>query len=501
MHPAVLAFFRSLSTGGHTPDHSPSSSQGTVGRLAVVYEIARNAMEYRADHLVRRAAIARILRRQLLFGTPTKDIAEQLLLELQWALYLTEVEENKVSKGEIEKILEIYSEQLLKPVVPKDWLIGLISAEIEEKLNPNVDYHRFTTFAFHTFKNKIQLREEADMDLLLYVAVDMAYSQSDDEQVSYHLYKLIRSQADEQHVIEDTWRHHVLTKKNRLLLTLVAFVRRNSGPLVLLRDMYFYKPNEFVGVFSDRAAFDTLAKDTLAIQLQQLQTRIRNATIRSLLYVFLTKMLVVLLIEIPLERYFGHVQYLKIAVNVAIPVFVMWLLTASVRIPNSNQQTKLVAATWEIIQRFGTEGQPGETLLALKERPGVRSSLNYVFYLLLFALTFIGITWLLRLFGYGIINQAVFLFFLCVVAFFAYRIRQTTLVYQFRSRGRSSSSFLDILLLPTVVVGGWLSTGVSKLNFLAFAFDVVLEAPFKLVLKFLDNWFTFLSRKKDEVVG
>ena len=58
-----------------------------------------------------------------------------------------------------------------------------------------------------------------------------------------------------------------------------------------------------------------------------------------------------------------------------------------------------------------------------------------------------------------------------------------------------------MLMLPIVTVGSWLSRGVAKLNFLVFVFDFVLEAPFKMILRVMDNWFDFLSRKRDEVVG
>lgn len=508
MHAAVIALLASLSKGTHYQEDRHSGSHGTVGRLAMVYEVARNAMEYRADHLVRRAAIARILRRQLVFGKDPEELADQLLTELQWALYLTEVEETHVSKRQIQRVLTQYQEAYAKPSVPREWLIGLISAEVEEYLNPNVDYQRFTTFAFHSLKNKVSLTSAGDIDLVLYVAVDKTYSQSDDAQISYHLFKLIRSQSEKLNlstgeILQETWKHYQLALSHPLAPTLTSFSRRNIGPLVLLRDMYFASPQEFSNLVEDKLEFIKSANETLTSQLQLLSIRIRNATVRSLLYVFLTKMLVVILVEMPLERIFlGHVDFLRITITVLLPVAVMWLLTATISLPSRSSQEQLVAATWLSVAQFGTEEQPGEILTSLRERSKTRLSLYYIFYGLLFALTFAGISFGLRQLGYGLINQVIFLFFLCVVSFFAYRIRQTTLVYQYRPKGRQAAgSLLDLILLPVVVVGGWLSSGVARLNFLVFVFDFVLEAPFKLVLRFMDNWFTFLAKKKDEIIG
>ena len=56
-------------------------------------------------------------------------------------------------------------------------------------------------------------------------------------------------------------------------------------------------------------------------------------------------------------------------------------------------------------------------------------------------------------------------------------------------------------MLPIVVVGGYLSRGISYLNVIAFVFDFILEAPIKILLRFLDHWAQFLSLKRDEVVG
>ena len=116
-------------------------------------------------------------------------------------------------------------------------------------------------------------------------------------------------------------------------------------------------------------------------------------------------------------------------------------------------------------------------------------------------MTFTLIVWGLTSVGYTAASILVFLFFLSIVAFFAYRIRQTALIYSYNPKATLRSSLVDSLMLPIVVVGGALSSGVARLNFLVILFDFVLEAPFKLVLRFLDNWAAFLSARKDEVVG
>ena len=63
-------------------------TSAAASTLAVVYEAARNAVEFRSDHLIRQAAIVRILRRRLFLGQSSERLAPILIKELIWARYL-----------------------------------------------------------------------------------------------------------------------------------------------------------------------------------------------------------------------------------------------------------------------------------------------------------------------------------------------------------------------------------------------------------------------------
>ena len=67
-----------------------------VAKVASWYEKLRNAMEYREEEVMLRAATERILRRLLLLGGNAKTTAEPLVRELIWARYL---ENNSVSSS------------------------------------------------------------------------------------------------------------------------------------------------------------------------------------------------------------------------------------------------------------------------------------------------------------------------------------------------------------------------------------------------------------------
>ena len=278
MSPLVAALLQSLSLGKKTTlANDETGESSTVTRLAHVYEIARNALEYRADHLVRRASIERILRRQLLFDLSPARIAIELLQELRWARYITD---ETFTSGQLETILQKYL-PLMSSSLDRNWLIGILSAEIEESLNPNSDYKQFTTFAFHVLERYLS----TPADLELYMAIDKGYSQSDDARVAYHLFQLLSTQVNENALLA-TWQHFQSAIKSPVLNRLGIFVRQHSGPLVLLRDIYFAYPNDFAVIVEDPEKFKAAAQKVLQEQLKTTGKRISTAAFRSISHVF-----------------------------------------------------------------------------------------------------------------------------------------------------------------------------------------------------------------------
>ncbi|KKU99967.1 MAG: hypothetical protein UY33_C0018G0010 [Candidatus Amesbacteria bacterium GW2011_GWA1_48_9] len=508
MNPAVRELVKQLSLGKAVATDGEGDTGGPIDHIARVYEVARNALEYRAEHLVRRAAIERILKRQLVFESDTRRLSESLLLELKWAKYVTWESSRPAVVEEIKKIFDKYFVQLKSPAVDREWLVGLISAEIEEYLNPSKDYYKFTNFAFHCLKKALVSQGLANFDLILYTAIDKIYSQSDNQQLAYHLFRLISNQSGKSdhkvtdQILAETYNHTRQAINSPQLNRVAVAVRKLVGPLVLVRDIYFSGPEEFAQIINDEKMFKERAGQVLAGQLALLRGRMSTAGMRSLIYVFLTKMLFALILEIPVDRWIrGEVAWGTLAVNTLFPVGLMWSLTANIKLPDTRNQERLVLKAWEVVSRDDLSWVGGEQVHLLGETLNLKTKIFYTVYMVLGMAVFAGITVTLVRSGFSLVSSVIFLFFVTVVSFFAYRIRQTAKIYTVKSGRGLGSSLGDMLMLPIVTVGSWLSRGVAKLNFLVFVFDFVLEAPFKMILRVMDNWFDFLSRKKDEVVG
>jgi len=500
MNRALSALTARLSFGGGSFVHKKDNSHGLVETLARAYEKARNALEYRADNLVRRAAVERILKRRIVINPDPKSLAENLLTELRWARYLT-IEETKSEKiGELTTILQKYMD-LLGVSVPQEWVIKAASAEIEEFFDLNTDYKQFTFFTFQMIRQKVKIEDE-NLELLVYFAVDKIYAGSDDEQILYHILMLGGEEITKEKLTE-AWRLFNLAKKHKDISKIIKYVRCQMPPLILLRDMYFYAPSDFKSIIPSEEKFMKMAEDTLEIQLNQMSGKVQTAGTRSVIYVFLTKMVLAFGLEVPFEFFFyGGIGKLPLALNLIFPPVLMWLITMQIKLPKVAEREALTKRTWSILQNFDELGTEEDALIGIDKEKS--HSVGYWVFSVLYAIFFVGvfgiIYFVLNEIGFTFFSKIVFVFFLTVIAFFAYRIVQVAKVYSWKDMGKERSGLTDIISLPILSIGSRLSKGLSKLNFLAFAFDFILEAPFKIILGFVDDWVQFLSVKKEEEI-
>ena len=275
------------------------------------------------------------------------------------------------------------------------------------------------------------------------------------------------------------------------------------SPLIVLRDIYFYKPSDFKEIVSDQGIFNVWAQGVLKVQLNQLSGRIKTAGTRSVIYVFLTKMVLAFGFEVPLEIFFyQHLYGLPLAINLAFPPLLMWFATTQIKPPSKKEEEELVIRTWTILANPDSLKNEEDVLRDAKDskEKGLGWWIFSIFYGVCFIGVFVLIFFALGKIGFTFFSKMIFIFFLCIIAFFAYRIVQIAKVYSWKNKGRETSNITDILAIPILAIGSRLSQGLSKLNFLAFAFDFILEAPFKLILEFMEGWAQFLSIKKEEQI-
>ena len=86
----------------------PIEVSDTVSFLAFAYEKLRNSVEFSEEHLIRRIAIARILKRRLSIKPNGEDEGENLIRELLWGRYIRRDFGTTSQANQVQKIIDIY---------------------------------------------------------------------------------------------------------------------------------------------------------------------------------------------------------------------------------------------------------------------------------------------------------------------------------------------------------------------------------------------------------
>ena len=205
-----------------------------------------------------------------------------------------------------------------------------------------------------------------------------------------------------------------------------------------------------------------------------------------------------LALELPFDFFIGKTNYFALLINTLFPPSLMFLLNIGARIPGEKNTQKILDKVSEYLYQTKISGT-----IEIEKKPVATSGLQQIFliiYGILFIALFGFILWLLNVIRFNIVSQLIFIFFLCVVSFFAFRVRSISKEYVYEE-GKEGfwASLVDFLFLPFVRVGQWISVQISYLNVLTFILDFIIEAPLKAFLEVVEEWIHFVRLKKEEI--
>jgi hypothetical protein len=494
----------------------------TVSMLAVLYEKARNAVEFRAEHLVRRAAIERILKRLMFLKNDSSGTAENLILELLWAKYIDSsvIDDNKVR--EIQKIINkyLYLKKNLYTITSNyqgiswDKVMGIASSEIDENLVSSRRREALNNFFYQSVRPKINVkdRDERYVNMLTYIAVERAYAQADEALISCHLLKLVQPEwfkiTETEEIVqhqEQFFAHMNLIAeglKDQLMLSISRYIRKHTPPFLLIRDFLFENSTKVRSIVENTAEFDRNLTALAAKRYNEIGTKVRRAVVRSIIYIFLTKMVFALALEAPFDLFITHkIAYLALIVNTIFPPILLFLVAGLFSIPGAENTKSLVDRIFKIMFHFDEIlKEPDSFVYRPKERRPILAAVFTLIYIGTFGLVFGFINWGLTLMQFNIASKIIFLFFVTLVTFFAYRIRQSAKEYELIERQGFLEPFVDFIFLPVLRAGHWLSGEIARLNVFIVIFDFILEAPLKAIFEVFEEWVRFIRTKKEEIV-
>lgn len=498
------------------PDEKTIAVNPLISKVASWYEKLRNVMDYREEEVILRAAIERILKRRLLLGGSGKTVAEPLVRELVWARYFPD---NTLSESVIEKVRQkvdlflslrhkILSQNHFPDATINEWTYHLMSSSISYLLNPQRGKEVMATFVYKVMREQLKLLDddEETRDVQVFIAVRRAFARDDVAFLRYQIFGQYFGKLTEENAEEVAARFRGGYKEMQRQLayprkdSIYSFVRGKMGAFFILEDVLrtyrgnireFAKSREELG----RAVFTACDR-----RYQEIGSKVRRAIVRSFIFILLTKAFFAVFVEGAIEQFlYGEVLWRSILLNTTAAPLLMVVIGLFIQAPGRKNSERILAYITTLM--FDEEPRLGQPLLVhvAPQKESRFDSIFTVLWLLSFILAFGFIVFVLTRLSFHLVSQGIFIFFLAIVSFLSYRIALTSRAYTVDGREGLVTPIIDFLFMPIIKVGRQLTLGISQLNVILFVFDFIIEAPFKGLFSFFEQWFTFLHRKREEL--
>ncbi len=495
---------------------APITVHAAVSRFSVLYEKVRNAVDYRAEHLLRKAAIVRILKRQIALEGDAESVANQLIRELIAARYLPNA---KLPESIIDEVTLIVRKYLvLKSIGLGDekhaeWLLGITAAELEELVDDHAEVKGYINFLYEKLENKIRIHEGAmdDMNrrLQVYIACHRSFVKADDEMIGFKLarayqpewmepnkwiespHKMAHSMLHVQDCVQSALEH-------RLGLKFSNAVKPWAISLRMLQTVLTDNPDHQNEILSDQEALHRQLEIVAEKNIKESRAKISRGTFRAIIYLFITKILIALALEVPAELFlYDEVHYVSLLINISFPPVLMFLVGSLIRMPGKENVNRIKLGADELL---GSDTVPEVKIRIPRDRGPFGQVMFGLLYGMTFLISFGGVFIGLAALKFTWVSALIFIFFLSIVSFFAFRLRAGAKEYiAIPRKGGIIAMFIDFFSIPILRAGRWLSITVSRFNVFIFFFDFIIEAPFKIFLNILEEWSAFIKEKKDEL--
>ncbi len=523
-----------------------------ISRVAFFYEKVRNAVDYEEEHLLRKNAIARILRRQVMIEgvvreTDSVGIANHLLVELIRASYLpnNKIPETKLREIAVllEKYIRLKDQMVLKINASlslktdinraKDlineknhlvtWLLTLAACEIEENLAPNRVKQIIVNNLFDTLVRDIKLPADLpygdDLDIQIYLSIGRTYLKLDEDMLGFVLFKYYNSDwidLRDKDVLDadDDKKIKAIAAKMHELNAIVKVqlnhpLTRQLDKLVQVYALYFTvlaetiesDPTKVYGELQkSEKNFIASVRKICNLKYKKAKGKLWRAAIRSIIYIFLTKSIFAIAIELPAINWFHEpLNIFALGINISFPAVLLFFIVLLTRTPQEDNTDKIINGIKEIAF-VGNEKKQPITLRKPVGRKGFISAIFSLIYAASFTVSIYLIIKLLLIINFNWVSITIFLFFLAFVSFFSIIVTKGVKDLLIVEKRENLFTFIiDLFYMPIILVGKWLSNNVSKINVFIFIFDFILEAPFKILVEIAEDWTKYVRERRENM--
>ncbi len=502
-------------------------------RVAALYEKIRRVIDWKEEHLVRRTAIERILKRMLLSEISgalitadlnAGEIAESLVTELvrgghlpndsipcSWAVRVERVlakyiyilgncsKEDTISESK--KKIDLYH-----------WLLSVAACEVEDVLSPPVKEEALIECMTNIMAGAISGNSDFTLNneekwTQTYIAVHRALFHLDSPIIAYHLLsrryadwsKISFSRLEEINnqifdIAEDIGAEldHPLAGHFSMICEQYDTVYLLLGDAL---ELLSGKPDGIPMEFASQPRLEDLIDIAYHRRLKTLKSRLLRMAVYSTLSIFVSSALSLFIVEAPLAKLvYGEFSPFAMMIDILFPTVLMFLLVGLVRPPSKKNLGRVMAHTKSVVY------QGRGDIYEIKVRKGKRVIMGLFTksLFILFTIISLGITvFIFYLSGIPISSIMIDTANIAVIVGAALWIRERSreLIVGMEERGFLTLLF-DSLTVPIARFGSWLAVKWRKFTSVSIIFTALLDMPFVAFIDFIDSWNQFLKEQK-----
>ena len=272
---------------------------------------------------------------------------------------------------------------------------------------------------------------------------------------------------------------------------------RYDTPYLILGDVITENPKKAPEEISNPETLEKLARRAYAYRLKTLKSRMARAAIYATVSIFVTKIVLALLLEIPLDKYLlGEFNALAIAIDAFFPPLLMFFLIITISPPPKENLELTIMELIKIVYPRKTE-EIYEIKIG-KKRGLVLNFFIDVVYFISFMISLGIIVFILYKLKFPIISYFIFIIFISLIAFAGTRLRQRAKeLHVTEEKEGFLTMLLDLFALPFIQLGNWLTVRWRKYNVIAVFFNALIDMPFSIFVEFIEQWRYFLKEKKE----
>jgi hypothetical protein len=272
-------------------------------------------------------------------------------------------------------------------------------------------------------------------------------------------------------------------------------INKNGAPLRILKRLMDDSP-EVVTRLHEKNTFLNSYQMQTENEYQVVSKKINRGILKSIAFLFITKVIIGLAIEIPYDYYVtGAIIWIPLFVNLLFPPVYMASLKLSMKLPASANTTALK----DYVDDLFFEGDAARYTISARIKSKDSTLLNTI-YTAMFLIVFSSVTFQLIAWGFSWLHIIIFFLFLSTASFLGFRLSRLIRELEMVTTNQGAIAIIrDFLYTPFILVGRWMSDKYSRVNIIAVILDMAIELPLKTFLRLLRQWTQFLNDKKDDL--